>query len=137
MVAATRWPRRGHGDAHPPGAGANEDGRSNPVRASIARLATDRAYAIGMGQLPWPKLFRVTLKGIDGETRSYTALSWIGPYKALAMAMQVHTGSDGRRRQKAWPVYDVDVEDLGWAPKSEDGTVAEGPPGCLDDRMEF
>jgi hypothetical protein len=65
-----------------------------------------------------------------------TVLSWLGEHKAVAMAVEVHLGGWWALRE-SWLVPSVAVEDLGLAPLRSDGTVGEGPPGCLEDRMEF
>jgi hypothetical protein len=89
--------------------------------------------------MTWPRLYRVTLRGIRDERKQYTVLSWLGAPKAVAMAIEVHYGPEIRfwRRRKAWTVYDVEVEDLGDAPRQSDGVVGQGPPGYLEDRAEF
>jgi hypothetical protein len=89
-----------------------------------------------MADVAWPHLYRVTLRGIGGETRIETALSWKGEHKAVAMAVAVHTGGL-LGPTKTWPVYSVEIEDLGPAPTNPDGTVGQGPPGYLEDRAEF
>jgi hypothetical protein len=86
-------------------------------------------------QAPWPHIYRVTLRGIEGQTRIETVLSWLGDHKAVAMVVQAHSsGWVGLRR--TWSVYAVDVDDLGLAPRNKDGTVGI-PKGCWDDRNEF
>lgn len=76
-------------------------------------------------RLPWPRLYRVTLRGVAGELHVDSVLSWLGEYKAVAMAVEVHaSGWIGPKR--TWPVYSVKVEDLGPAPRNKDGTVGTG-----------
>lgn len=84
-------------------------------------------------QMQWPHLYRVTLFGlVDGQELSLVALSWFDDKKAVAMAAEEH-----RRRSVNWWIYAVRTDDLGPAPRSGDGTVGQGPPGYLEDRMEF
>ena len=83
----------------------------------------------------WPHIYRVTLRGVMGEQRVQTVLSFLGEYKAVAMVVAGHTGG-WFGPKKTWPVYAVEVEDLGDAPKNSDGTVG-CPKGCWDDRSEF
>lgn len=86
--------------------------------------------------MPWPRLYRVTLRGVKGEQHADTVLTWLGDLKAVAMAVEAHSsGLIGPK--KTWPVYSVDVEDLGPATTTSRGTVGEGPKGCLEDRSEF
>ena len=84
--------------------------------------------------MAWPHIYRVTARGIMGEERVETVLSWLGEYKAVAMVVEAHAG--GWFGPKTWPVYSVDVEDLGLAPRNKDGTVG-CPKGCWEDRSEF
>jgi len=86
--------------------------------------------------MPWPHLYRVTLGGIKGEVKIETVLSWLGEHKAVAMAVEAH-GSGWLGPKKTWPVYAVEVEDLGLAPKDRHGMVGSGPRGTLEDRSEF
>jgi hypothetical protein len=85
----------------------------------------------------WPHIYRVTLRGISGEKRVDTVLSWLNEHKAVAMAVEVHYGGWWAAKKKTWPVYSVEVDDLSAAPADEDGTVGEGPRGTLLDRAEF
>ena len=86
-------------------------------------------------RLEWPHVYRVALQGLNGEARVQTVLTFFGELKAVAMVVQGHpTGWLGPKR--AWPVYAVEVDDLGPAPKNKDGTVG-CPEGCWDDRSEF
>jgi hypothetical protein len=89
-----------------------------------------------MERMSWPHLYRVTLRGIEGQIRVETVLSWQGGHKAVAVAVEVHMGG-WWAPEKTWPVYSVDVEDQGLAPTNPDGTVGQGPPGYLEDRAEF
>ena len=88
-----------------------------------------------MAPIEWPRIYRVTIRGINGEQRIETVLSWLGEYKAVAMVVAAHSGGSFGPK-KTWPVYSVDVEDLGLAPKNKDGTVGI-PKGCWEDRSEF
>jgi hypothetical protein len=84
------------------------------------------------GRMDWPRLYRVRLADLINEHHSdFTVLSWLGPHKAVAMAVEVHL------QRKRWPIYAVEVEDLGPAPRQADGIVGEGPRGYLEDRSEF
>jgi hypothetical protein len=86
-----------------------------------------------MPQMDWPHVYHVTLReGLGLRVAEYDVLSWLGGHKAVAMAMEQHA-----RQPESWPVYDVDVWDTGPAPKEPDGTVGHGPPGYLEDRVEF
>lgn len=89
-----------------------------------------------MERIPWPHLYRVTLRGVEGQTHVETVLSWLREHKAVAMAVEVHLGGWWAPKEN-WPVYSVAVEDLGLAPANPDGTVGGGLPGFLEDRMEF
>ena len=90
-----------------------------------------------MERMPWPHLYKVTLRGSGGQSEEVkTVLSWLGEHKAVAMAVEVHLGGWWAPKE-SWPVYSVAVEDLGLVPANADGTVGEGPPGVLEDRMEF
>ena len=86
--------------------------------------------------MKWPHLYRVTLRGLNGEERVDTVLTFLGELKAVAMSVTAHTGG-WFGPKKTWPVYSVAVEDLGPAPKSKHGTVGSGPRGYLEDRSEF
>ena len=86
--------------------------------------------------MPWPHLYRVTLRGIKGEKRVDTVLSWLDEHKAVAMAVEAH-GSGWIGPKRTWPVYFVKVEDLGLALKDKHGMVGSGPPCTLEDRSEF
>jgi len=89
-----------------------------------------------MGRMSWPHLYRVTLRGLDGQMRVETALSWQGEHKAVAMAVEVHVGG-WLAPKPTWPVHSVEVEDIGPAPANPDGAVGQGPLGYLEDRSEF
>ena len=83
-------------------------------------------------QASWPRVYRVTLRSMETEGRSYDALTWLDSAKAVAMA----TAEFMRADPAGHPPYEVTVEDLGPAPRSEDGTVGV-PRGALFDRREF
>lgn len=86
-----------------------------------------------------PRLYRVTLTSIEGEREDHTALSFLGPQKAVAMAVEAHYGPDLRHlfRRTTWAIYDVEVEDVGPAPRTRSGLIGAGPRGTLEDRAEF
>ncbi len=83
------------------------------------------------GQRAWPVRYRVTIRPERGEPREFFVVTWLGPEKAVVMA----THRDGRGYGTADGIYDVTVDELGPAPRNEDGTVAVD--GDLHDRMEF
>ncbi len=83
------------------------------------------------GQRAWPVRYRVTIRPVRGEPREFFVVTWLGPEKAVVMA----THRDGRGYGTADGIYDVTVDELGPAPRNEDGTVAVD--GDLHDRMEF
>jgi hypothetical protein len=60
--------------------------------------------------MPWPRLYRVTMHGIEGQGRVETVLSWLDAHKAVAMAVQAHTGG-WVGPKKSWRVYSVEGED--------------------------
>jgi hypothetical protein len=68
---------------------------------------------------------------VTGDARVFSVLTWLGSDKAVAMAAQ----ADGRGFGVDTGLYDVEVEELGPAPRSADGTVDVGED--LHDRMEF
>jgi len=76
-------------------------------------------------------MIEVTLRSVDGQEWIYTALTFLGEPKAIAMATEVHV------RWGRWPIYSASAKVIGPAPRNADGTVGEGPPGVLEDRMEF
>jgi hypothetical protein len=80
---------------------------------------------------PWPSIIEVTLRSIDGHDAAYTALTFYGEPKAIAMATEAHYRS-GRPR-----VDSASANVIGPAPRNTDGTVGQGPPGVLEDRGEF
>jgi hypothetical protein len=89
-----------------------------------------------MSQMRWPQLYRVTLHGTKGEKRVDIALSWMGELKAVAMAVEAHS-SGWFGPKKTWPVFSVEVEVLGPAPKDKNGLVEIGRSVTLHDRSEF
>jgi hypothetical protein len=78
-------------------------------------------------QRTWPVRYEARLHMVGGQVRRRSVLTWLGHEKAIALAVQAGA-ADG-------PVYDVEVEELGPAPRNADGTVAVGED--LHDRMEF
>lgn len=86
----------------------------------------------GMGaKRAWPERYRVTIVSVLGQARIRHVVTWLGPEKAIAMA--VH--ADGRGYGTADGIYDVRAEDLGAADRDESGLVEVGDD--LHDRMEF
>ena len=84
----------------------------------------DQARIPGRSEGDWPQLFSVTFTSVEGQEAAYTALTILGPNKAIAMATAQHVRQDG------WPVLNVVVQGLGPAPRAEDGTLGVGPPAC-------
>jgi hypothetical protein len=84
-----------------------------------------------MSRADWPSIIEVTLGSVDGREATYTALTFLGESKAIAMATETHL------QWRRWPVYSAMTRVIGPAPRNADGTVGEGPPGVLEDRMEF
>lgn len=87
----------------------------------------------------WPRVYRVTLFNLLGDERDdRTVLTFLGPNKAIALAVEAHYGADIRRLwgRQTWPVYDLAVDDIGPAPPNADGTVGS-LPGMIEDRAEF
>jgi hypothetical protein len=68
---------------------------------------------------------------VTGDTKTFFALTWLGTEKAVAMAAQ----ADGRKYGTSTGFYDFEVEEIGPAPRSANGTVDVGTD--LHDRMEF
>ena len=81
------------------------------------------------------RVYVVTLKAILGETEQHKVLSRLGPNKAVAMAVEVHfLDAEAFWDRTMWPIYSVEIEDLGPAPRDPEG----GPVGdYLEDRDEF
>jgi hypothetical protein len=107
--------------------------RADSAGRDIAKL--DAMDILDPVYMDWPHVYRVTLRGIDGQTRIQDALSFFGRDKAIAMVVQGHA-SGWFGPKKTWSVFTVEVEDRGLAPKNKDGTVG-CPAGCWDDRSEF
>jgi hypothetical protein len=57
-------------------------------------------------RMPWPHLYRVTLRGVRDEKEVTTVLSWLGDHKAVALAVEAHAGG-WIGPKKTWPVYAV------------------------------
>lgn len=100
-----------------------------PWRRSEGRSETreNGHYPTVSAQRPWPVRYEVTLRLQGGGEVRRTVLTWLSREKAVALAVQAL--SEDRR------VYEVDVAELGPAPRAEDGTVATGSD--LHDRYEF
>ena len=81
-------------------------------------------------QRPWPVRFEVRVHTIEGQVRRHSVLTWLGPEKAIALAVQ-HEDSHGAGDR----LYDVEVTALGRAPRNENGSVDVAQD--LHDRMEF
>jgi hypothetical protein len=73
----------------------------------------------------------VRVRPVSGDERLYVVLTWLGQEKAIAIAtradIQWHSGTDG--------LYDLEIEEVGPAPRTASGTVELGSD--LHDRMEF
>ena len=82
-------------------------------------------------QSPWPVRYRVTIHPVTGQARDVLVITWLGPEKAVMMA--VH--SDGRGYGTGNGIYDIGVEVLGPADADDRGLVAINDH--LVDRMEF
>ena len=79
----------------------------------------------------WPVVYEVIVTPVTGATNTYQVVTWLGPEKAIAMAVQ----ADGRGYGTDKGIYDASVQEVGRAPASDDGTVSVA--GYLFDRMEF
>jgi hypothetical protein len=66
---------------------------------------------------------------LGGQVLRRSVLTWLGHEKAIALAVQHGVGSGDA------PLHDVEIEEVGPAPRHADGTVAVGDD--LHDRMEF
>lgn len=82
-------------------------------------------------QSAWPTRYRITIQPVTGDPRDFCAVTWLGPEKAILMA--VH--ADGRGYGSSDGIYDVLVHEIGPAGRDQKGLVAFG--GDLHDRMEF
>ena len=70
-------------------------------------------------------LYKVVLRDITEKKGTFVVASWLGPNKAIAMAVLANSS-----KSRSIRLFDVAVEDLGVAP-------ATVPPDALVDRMEF
>ncbi len=81
-------------------------------------------------QRSWPARYEVRVHALGGQVRRSSVLTWLGHEKAIALALQHDRSAGGDER-----VYDVEVDELGPAPRNADGTISVGDD--LHDRMEF
>lgn len=81
-------------------------------------------------QRPWPVRYEVRVHTLEGQVRRHSVLTWLGQEKAIALAVQQEDSQRGDDR-----LYDVEVTELGPAPRNANGTV--DVPQDLHDRMEF
>jgi hypothetical protein len=91
-----------------------------------------------MGTPRQPHLYRVLLLGSHGQRREFTALSWLGSHKAVAMAVEAHYGPTMTRwfGRRAWTIFDVKVEDMGPPQRNPNGSIVGGWKPLLEDRSE-
>ena len=81
----------------------------------------------------WPQRYAVRLLVDDDlRTSEHLVCTWLGPQKALALAVAMHV----RRNGGHVGVHDIAVDDLGPAPESPGGRP-EPTPGDLIDHLEF
>jgi hypothetical protein len=81
----------------------------------------------------WPARYAIRLLVGDGErTVEYTSTTRLGPEKAVALAVAMHT----RRSGLSDGVHDVAVDLIGRAPTGASGQP-EAMPGDLVDHLEF
>lgn len=75
--------------------------------------------------------YEVTIRSGLGQIRKLRVLTWLGPEKAIAIA--VH--ADGHGYGSPDGIYDIDAQKLGPAERDERGVAIS--KGYLSDRMEF
>lgn len=80
-------------------------------------------------QRTWPVRYEIRLQMLGGQVRRRWVVTWLGVEKAIALAVQHAVGDDDGH------LYDVEVEEVGPAPRNADGTVTIGED--LHDRLEF
>lgn len=83
-------------------------------------------------QRNWPQRYRVRIRLSSGGSADHPVVTWLGEAKAIALAVAAHTRAD----PSGTPPYDVEVDDLGPAGRTADGTVALESRDLID-RMEF
>ena len=81
-------------------------------------------------QRPWPVRYEVRVHSLQGQVRRHFVLTWLGREKAIALAVQHDESQRPEDR-----LYDVELDELGPAPRNADGTVDVAQD--LHDRMEF
>jgi hypothetical protein len=82
-------------------------------------------------QRSWPIRYAVTLHpGTGADAVSYTVLTWLYKDKAVALAVQAFS-----REHEGVAIYDVDVQEVGPAGRTDDGLVDVGAD--VHDRREF
>lgn len=83
-------------------------------------------------QRSWPQRFRVIVHTGPDASVPYSAVTWLGKEKAIALAVAAHL----RRHPGADAVYDVAVEDVGPVGRDTHGGMRLERDD-LTDRSEF
>jgi hypothetical protein len=82
----------------------------------------------------WPHRFRVTIRTHAGGSVPYSAVTWLSPEKAVALAVAAHLRRNPGGHEVG--VHDVEVADLGPVGRDAAGAMALDR-GDLIDRAEF
>jgi len=93
------------------------------------------ARIAGVPERSWPHRFEVIVHTHAGTARTYSAVTWRSPQKAVALTVIAHHERYDLENT-AMRIHDLEVADLGPVDRAPDGTTALEPGDVLD-RLEF